>query len=90
MPTAFRPCIDIHAGEVKQIVGSTLTDGQDAPVTNFVASLGAGAFAKMYKSDNLPGGHVIMLGASDANRQAALEALHEYPGGLQIGGAWWS
>lgn len=42
----FRPCIDIHAGEVKQIVGSTLTDGQDAPVINFVASQSAGSFAK--------------------------------------------
>lgn len=42
----FRPCIDIHAGEVKQIVGSTLTDGQEAPVTNFVATQSAGSFAK--------------------------------------------
>lgn len=42
----FRPCIDIHAGEVKQIVGSTLTDGQDAPVTNFVATQSAGEFAQ--------------------------------------------
>ncbi|GAB9467197.1 hypothetical protein Gpo141_00004552 [Globisporangium polare] len=82
----FRPCIDIHAGEVKQIVGSTLTDGQDAPVTNFVATQSAGEFAQMYKRDALTGGHVIMLGASEANTQAALEALRAYPGGLQVGG----
>ncbi|DAZ97141.1 TPA: LOW QUALITY PROTEIN: hypothetical protein N0F65_004755, partial [Lagenidium giganteum] len=83
----FRPCIDIHAGEVKQIVGSTLTDGQEAPVTNYVASQSAGEFARMYKADNVPGGHVIMLGASEANKAAALEALQAYPGGLQVGGA---
>ncbi|RLN90389.1 hypothetical protein BBJ28_00015381, partial [Nothophytophthora sp. Chile5] len=110
----FRPCIDIHAGEVKQIVGSTLTDGEDAsPVTNFVSSQSAGDFARyeneksgafyrqmpcftgsgvehgsnrMYKADGLVGGHVIMLGASEPNKQAALQALHAYPGGLQVGG----
>ncbi|TMW69173.1 hypothetical protein Poli38472_001329 [Pythium oligandrum] len=82
----FRPCIDIHAGDVKQIVGSTLTDGQEDPVTNFVATMSAGAFARMYKEDNVPGGHVIMLGASEENKRAALEALREYPNGLQIGG----
>ncbi|KAJ8548760.1 hypothetical protein ON010_g10911 [Phytophthora cinnamomi] len=80
----FRPCIDIHAGEVKQIVGSTLTDGEGAaPVTNFVASQSAGDFARMYRKDGLVGGHVIMLGASEANTNAALEALQAYPGGLQ-------
>ncbi|KAF1781090.1 Aldolase-type TIM barrel [Phytophthora cactorum] len=68
----FRPCIDIHAGEVKQIVGSTLTDGEGA--------------APMYKKDGLVGGHVIMLGASEANTNAALDALQNYPGGLQVGG----
>ncbi|TYZ68569.1 hypothetical protein PybrP1_006096 [[Pythium] brassicae (nom. inval.)] len=83
----FRPCIDIHAGEVKQIVGSTLSDASgSAPITNFVASQSAGEFAAMYKRDALTGGHVIMLGASDANTQAALEALRAYPGGLQVGG----
>uniref|UniRef100_H3GGT2 1-(5-phosphoribosyl)-5-[(5-phosphoribosylamino)methylideneamino]imidazole-4-carboxamideisomerase n=1 Tax=Phytophthora ramorum TaxID=164328 RepID=H3GGT2_PHYRM len=83
----FRPCIDIHAGEVKQIVGSTLTDGEGAgPVTNFVASQSAGDFARMYQKDGLVGGHVIMLGASEANTNATLEALQAYPGGLQVGG----
>lgn len=83
----FRPCIDIHAGEVKQIVGSTLTDSESAgPITNFVASQSAGEFARMYKKDGLLGGHVIMLGTSEANTNAALDALHNYPGGLQVGG----
>ncbi|RMX67150.1 hypothetical protein DD238_001966 [Peronospora effusa] len=83
----FRPCIDIHAGEVKQIVGSTLTDSKDAePVTNFVASQSAGDFARMYKTNNLIGGHVIMLGTSQVNTNAALEALEAYPGRLQVGG----
>ncbi|CAI5714936.1 unnamed protein product [Peronospora destructor] len=83
----FRPCIDIHAGEVKQIVGSTLTDSEDAePVTNFVASQSAGDFARMYSANKLIGGHVIMLGASQVNTNAALEALQAYPGGLQVGG----
>ncbi|KAF4319663.1 hypothetical protein BBO99_00004683 [Phytophthora kernoviae] len=64
----FRPCIDIHAGEVKQIVGSTLKDGEDsAPITNFVASQSAGDFARMYKKDGLIGGHVIMLGGINAD-----------------------
>ncbi|KAF1333252.1 Phosphoribosylformimino-5-aminoimidazole carboxamide ribotide isomerase, partial [Globisporangium splendens] len=83
----FRPCIDIHAGEVKQIVGSTLTDDKaQTPVTNFVATQSAGEFAKLYKRDGLTGGHVIMLGASEENKSAALEALQAYPNGLQIGG----
>ncbi|TDH73797.1 uncharacterized protein CCR75_003302 [Bremia lactucae] len=83
----FRPCIDIHAGEVKQIVGSTLMDnGIEGPVTNFVATQKAGEFARMYKNDGLVGGHVIMLGVSEANTNAALDALQNYPGGLQVGG----
>lgn len=51
----FRPCIDIHAGDVKQIVGSTLTDGQDAPVTNFVATQSAGEFARCVRRSCLIG-----------------------------------
>ncbi|CAI5736686.1 unnamed protein product [Hyaloperonospora brassicae] len=83
----FRPCIDLHAGAVKQIVGSTLTDdASNDPVTNFVSSQSAGDFARMYKRDGLVGGHVIMLGTSEANTKAALEALQAYPGRLQVGG----
>ena len=33
----FRPCIDIHNGKVKQIVGGSLTDVQDQASENFVS-----------------------------------------------------
>ncbi len=79
----FRPCIDLHNGQVKQIVGSTLTD-DGCPVENFVAEHSAEYFAKLYKSDSLSGGHVIKLGPG--NDEAAICALSAYPGGLQIGG----
>ncbi|CAL9026474.1 unnamed protein product [Prunus brigantina] len=85
----FRPCIDIHKGKVKQIVGSTLSDLKEdgsALVTNFVSDKSAAEYAKMYKEDGLTGGHVIMLGADPLSRAAAIEALHAYPGGLQVGG----
>lgn len=79
----FRPCIDLHAGKVKQIVGSTLGKNRQ-PVTNFESTLSAAHYAERYKNDNLPGGHVIMLGSG--NREAALDALSHFPGGLQVGG----
>ncbi|CAE7458477.1 HISN3 [Symbiodinium pilosum] len=82
----FGPCIDIHSGQVKQIVGGTLKDDSESLVTNFSASQPSGWFAEKYRSDGLGGGHAIMLGASDANKAAALEALKAYPGGLQVGG----
>ncbi|XP_058750144.1 1-(5-phosphoribosyl)-5-[(5-phosphoribosylamino)methylideneamino] imidazole-4-carboxamide isomerase, chloroplastic-like [Vicia villosa] len=86
----FRPCIDIHKGKVKQIVGSTLKDlkGDDGldPVTNFESDKSAAEYARLYKEDGLKGGHVIMLGADPLSRAASLEALHAYPGGLQVGG----
>lgn len=81
----FRPCIDIHQGRVKQIVGSTYRDGDaTGMVTNFSSELPSSHFAEMYRRDGLTGGHVIMLGSG--NEQAALQALRAYPGGLQIGG----
>ena len=87
----FRPCIDLHSGVVKQIVGSTLTDssaGSSAPPStlseNFASDLPASHYSEMYKTSNLTGGHVIMLGPN--NDAAATEALAAYPGGLQIGG----
>jgi phosphoribosylformimino-5-aminoimidazole carboxamide ribotide isomerase len=80
----FRPCIDLHEGVVKQIVGSTLTDGENAPKTNFEAEKPARWFAELYRKDNLTGGHVIQLGGG--NEQAAAEALAAWTGGLQIGG----
>ena len=79
----FRPCIDLHDGHVKQIVGSTLSDS-GAPVTNFIADRDSAYFAGLYRENDLPGGHVIMLGKG--NEDAALRALKAYPGGMQIGG----
>lgn len=79
----FRPCIDLHEGRVKQIVGATLRD-DTAPITNFETVLPASHFALQYKADNLVGGHIIMLGEN--NHTAALSALHAYPNGMQIGG----
>ncbi len=81
----FRPCIDLHNGVVKQIVGSTLKD--DAPEevqTNFIAEKSPSWFANLYRTDNLTGGHIIMLGPGNDN--AAREALSAWPGGMQLGG----
>ena len=80
----FRPCIDIHEGKVKQIVGGTLSDDPAMLRTNFVSQQSARWYAELYKRDGLKGGHVIMLGLG--NESAAREALAAYPGGLQIGG----
>ncbi|KAL0338637.1 UNVERIFIED_CONTAM: 1-(5-phosphoribosyl)-5-[(5-phosphoribosylamino)methylideneamino] imidazole-4-carboxamide isomerase [Sesamum angustifolium] len=85
----FRPCIDIHKGKVKQIVGSTLQDskeGESGLITNYESDKSAAEYAQMYKDDGLTGGHVIMLGADTLSQSAAIEALHAYPGGLQVGG----
>ena len=78
----FRPCIDLHEGKVKQIVGGTLGDA--GLRTNFVSENPAAWFAELYKRDGLAGGHVIMLGAG--NEPEARLALAAFPGGLQIGG----
>jgi phosphoribosylformimino-5-aminoimidazole carboxamide ribotide isomerase len=81
----FRPCIDLHAGVVKQIVGSTFSD--DAPSTistNYASARPASWYAEMYRRDRLGGGHVIKLGPG--NEEAAAEALEAFPGGFHIGG----
>lgn len=81
----FRPCIDLHDGQVKQIVGATLND--DAPEnlqTNFTANKDASWFAQLYRGDNLTGGHIIKLGPG--NDKAALSALKAWPDGMQVGG----
>ena len=78
----FRPCIDLHDGRVKQIVGATLTEGGASE--NFVSSLPPSHYAEMYYRDGFRGGHVIMLGAG--NEAAAREALGAHPGNLQVGG----
>lgn len=81
----FRPCIDLHEGKVKQIVGSSLQDGsKEALVTNFESDMSSADYARLYAKDGLTGGHVIMLGPG--NEEAALAALRAYPGGLQLGG----
>ena len=82
--TKFRPCIDLHQGRVKQIVGGSLRDDGAAPTENFVSERPAGWFAQMFRADDLRGGHVIKLGPG--NEAAAREALAAWPGGLQIGG----
>jgi len=78
----FRPCIDLHEGKVKQIVGGSL--GDSGPRTNFVSDRSAAWFAELYKRDGLAGGHVIMLGPG--NETEARAALAAFPGGLHIGG----
>ena len=87
----FRPCIDIHNGQVKQIVGSTLADKGDYAATNFVAQKNADYYAKLYQGKGLKGGHIILLNPVtseyyEATKKQALLALSAYPGGMQIGG----
>lgn len=87
----FRPCIDIHNGAVKQIVGGSLRDDSDHAVENFTAGQDADYFAHLYRKDGLLGGHVILLNPSSSEyyartRRQAMKALAAYPGGLQVGG----
>ena len=87
----FRPCIDIHNGNVKQIIGGSLLDQGDQAEENFVSAHDAGFYGKLYKKNQLSGGHVILLNAKDspyyeADRMEAVKALEAFPGGLQAGG----
>lgn len=87
----FRPCIDIHNGKVKQIVGGSLTDEKDQASENYVSERDASWYARLYQKDRLTGGHVILLNAKDSpyyneTKAQALSALRAYPGGLQVGG----
>lgn len=87
----FRPCIDIHNGAVKQIVGGSLCDRGDMAETNFTSKQDAAWYAKLYKRDGLTGGHIILLNPPTSEyyketKRQALMALSAYPGGLQIGG----
>lgn len=87
----FRPCIDIHNGAVKQIVGSSLKDAGNVAIENYISRQDADYYATMYKKDGLTGGHIILLNPPaseyyDATKAQALKALHAYPGGMQIGG----
>lgn len=82
--TRFRPCIDLHAGQVKQIVGGTLDSKTTSLQTNFVSPHPPAHFSRLYRDNALTGAHVIMLGPG--NKDAAREALAAWPGGLQVGG----
>ncbi|KAK0736985.1 hypothetical protein B0T21DRAFT_410461 [Apiosordaria backusii] len=82
--TRFRPCIDLHAGQVKQIVGGTLDSKTSSLLTNFVSPHPPSYFSNLYKENDLQGAHVIMLGP--VNREAAIESLAAWPGHLQVGG----
>ena len=79
----FRPCIDLHDGKVKQIIGGTLDENEN-PATNFVSEKSPAYYAELYRRDNLEGGHIIRLGAG--NDEAARIALAAWPGHLQLGG----
>lgn len=87
----FRPCIDIHNGKVKQIVGGTLRDAGDTAKENFVSEQDAAFYARLYQKDGLRGGHIILLNPPSSayyaeTKRQALAALKAWPGGLQIGG----
>lgn len=80
--TIFRPCIDLHEGKVKQIIGGSLT--ANGAETNFVSDRDATYYASLYREHNLRGGHIISLGPN--NQQSALRALTAFPQGMQYGG----
>ena len=87
----FRPCVDIHNGQVKQIVGDSLRDEGDVAIDNFVSEHSAGYYAALFQRKNLTGGHIVLLNTVDspqyeATKRQALEALSVWPGGMQVGG----
>ncbi len=87
----FRPCIDIHNGCVKQIVGGSLADEKNSAVDNFVSGQDAGFYAEMYRKDGLSGGHIILLNPAgsefyEKDLWQAKEALSVFPNGMQLGG----
>ncbi len=87
----FRPCIDIHNGKVKQIVGGSLSDSDASAKENYISDKGAAYYASLYKDRSLSGGHIIMLNKLgtdeyEASKKEALKGLMAYPGGMQIGG----
>lgn len=87
----FRPCVDIHNGKVKQIVGGSLNDLGNYAEENYVSNKDAVYYADLYKSRGIKGGHIILLNAPDSEyyrdtKKQALDALRSYPGGMQVGG----
>ena len=87
----FRPCIDIHNGSVKQIVGGSLCDRTDEAKENYVSEQDAAFYARLYREYNITNGHIILLNPVSSyyykkTKEQAVAALKAYPGGLQIGG----
>ena len=87
----LRPCIDIHNGKVKQLVGGSIQDQGDSAQENYISSQDAAWYARLFQEKGLKNGHVILLNSKDSayyeqTRQQALSALQAYPGGLQVGG----
>ena len=87
----FRPCIDIHNGKVKQLVGGSLKDKGNQADENFVSEKDAAYYANLYKKDGIKGGHIIILNAGGSeffkeSKKQALAAIKAYPNGMQIGG----
>ena len=87
----FRPCIDIHNGKVKQIVGGSLNYEKEEADENFVSDLSAADFAKFYRQDQIKGGHIILLNPVsspyyEATKDQAVGALQEWKGAMQVGG----
>lgn len=87
----FRPCIDIHNGKVKQIVGGSLKDRGDFASENFVSEQDSRFYADMYRKSGIKGGHIILLNSVDSEyyedtKEQAVMALEAYPQGLQVGG----
>ena len=87
----FRPCIDIHNGKIKQIVGSSLRDEGNQAEENFVSEQDGAFYAEFYKKDNIKGGHIILLNSKESEyyektKEPAMLALKTWPGGFQVGG----
>ena len=80
---SFRPCIDLYQGEVRQIVGRTLSK-KEGPIINFSATKPVEWFVDLYKKDNLTDGHIVLLG--DGNDETALKAVRRWQGSFQVGG----
>ena len=87
----FRPCIDIHNGRVKQLIGGTVADSIDSARENYVSEKSAAWYAELFREKNLKNGHVVLLNSKESpyyesTKAQAMEALRAYPGGLQVGG----
>ncbi|KAI8071225.1 Phosphoribosylformimino-5-aminoimidazole carboxamide ribotide isomerase [Gongronella butleri] len=83
--TRFNGCVDLHHGQVKQIVGGSLNDSTpDTLRTNFVSKESPSFYAKLYEQNDVTRSHVIKLGPG--NDDAAKAALHAWPNHLQVGG----